>query len=152
MPWSKELAELREREARAKELGGADKVARQHDGGRLTVRERIDALLDNDSFHEVGALAGAVQYDANGEITEYLPANCVMGRGTIDGRPVVVSGDDFTGLSEVTVTTATGGQVDDDTTRGHGGDHVGGNQFGRWFAGNHGRGNDDVDVFSLLGK
>ncbi|MBT6276597.1 MAG: methylmalonyl-CoA carboxyltransferase [Chromatiales bacterium] len=96
MPWSKELAELREREARAKELGGADKVARQHDGGRLTVRERIDALLDNDSFHEVGALAGAVQYDANGEITEYLPANCVMGRGTIDGRPVVVSGDDFT--------------------------------------------------------
>jgi len=96
MPWSAELEELRQREARARTLGGADKIERQHRGGRLTVRERIDALLDADSFHEIGALAGSVQYDDEGNITHYLPSNCVMGRGKIDGRPVVVSGDDFT--------------------------------------------------------
>ena len=39
-------------------MGGADKVKRQHDGGRLTVRERIDRLIDAESFHEVGAIAG----------------------------------------------------------------------------------------------
>ena len=96
MPWTKELDELREREARGRELGGADKIARQHAGGRLTVRERIDALVDEASFHEIGALSGAVRYDDDGNIVEYLPANCVMGRATVDGRPVVVSGDDFT--------------------------------------------------------
>ena len=56
MSWQPELDELRTREAQAREMGGADKVKRQHDGGRLTVRERIDGLLDPDSFHEVGAV------------------------------------------------------------------------------------------------
>ena len=46
MTWQPELDELRAREAYAQQMGGADKVKRQHDGGRLTVRERIDALLD----------------------------------------------------------------------------------------------------------
>ena len=96
MPWTPELEELRMREARASELGGSDKIARQHMSGRLTVRERITQLLDTDSFHEIGALAGAVKYDEQGNIKEYVPSNCVMGRGLIDGRPVVVSGDDFT--------------------------------------------------------
>ena len=52
--WEPELAELRARVALAKELGGADRVARQHEGGRLTVRERIDRMLDPGSFHEIG--------------------------------------------------------------------------------------------------
>ena len=42
MNWRAELEELRLREQLAHEMGGADKVKRQHDGGRLTVRERID--------------------------------------------------------------------------------------------------------------
>ena len=46
MGWQPELDELRERERQARELGGAERVKRQHDGGRLTVRERIDALVD----------------------------------------------------------------------------------------------------------
>ena len=96
MPWTKELNELREREARGRELGGPDKIARQHAGGRLTVRERIDKLIDQGSFHEIGALGGAVSYDDEGNIVDYVPANCVMGRARIDSRPVVVSGDDFT--------------------------------------------------------
>jgi len=77
-------------------MGGADKVRRQHDAGRLTVRERIDRLVDGQSFHEVGAIAGKGEYDASGELRELTPANCVFGRAEIDGRPVVVVGDDFT--------------------------------------------------------
>jgi acetyl-CoA carboxylase carboxyltransferase component len=49
--WEPELAELRHRQALAREMGGKDRVARQHAGGRLTVRERIDQLLDPGSFH-----------------------------------------------------------------------------------------------------
>ena len=40
------------------ELGGAEAVRRQHDEGRLTVRERIDAVVDGGTFQEVGSLAG----------------------------------------------------------------------------------------------
>ncbi len=76
-------------------MGGADKVKRQHDAGRLTVRERIDALLDPGSFHEVGELTGQAEYEG-AELKSVLPTNFVMGRGRIDGRPTVVGGDDFT--------------------------------------------------------
>src|SRR5690348_15460252 len=77
-------------------MGGADKVKRQRDGGKLTVRERIDQLLDPGSFHEIGAIAGKARYDNAGALDEFTPANFVFGRGRIDGRPVVVGGDDFT--------------------------------------------------------
>jgi acetyl-CoA carboxylase carboxyltransferase component len=94
--WDKELAELRQREALAREMGGPERVARQHAGGRLTVRERIERILDPGSFREIGAIAGAADYGPDGEIVAFRPANCVFGRGTMDGRPVVVAGDDFT--------------------------------------------------------
>ena len=96
MSWQPEIDELRRREALARRMGGADKVKRQHDAGKLTVRERIDRLLDGGSFHEIGAIAGRASYDPDGELTDFRPANFVMGRGRIDGRPVVVGGDDFT--------------------------------------------------------
>jgi acetyl-CoA carboxylase carboxyltransferase component len=96
MSWQPELDELRAREAMAKAMGGPDKVARQHAGGRLTVRERIDAMLDPHSFHEIGAIAGKALYGRDGALLEFTPSNCVMGRGRVDGRPVVIVGDDFT--------------------------------------------------------
>ncbi len=96
MGWEKDIDELRRREALAQEMGGAEKVKRQHDGGKLTVRERIDRLLDPGSFHEVGALAGKARYGDNGTLDSFMPANFVVGRGMIEGRPVVVGGDDFT--------------------------------------------------------
>ena len=96
MTWQPELDELRTREAYARQMGGADKVKRQHDGGRLTVRERIDGVLDAGSFHEVGGIAGKAAYDAANNLTALQAANCVFGRGMIAGRPVVVCGDDFT--------------------------------------------------------
>src|SRR6266852_2119321 len=96
MGWQPELDELHERERQARELGAADKVKRQHDAGKLTIRERIDGLVDHGSFHEIGAIAGRAQYDSEGRLVELVPSNCVMGRAAIAGRPVVVVGDDFT--------------------------------------------------------
>ncbi len=96
MSWEKEVEELRRREAMARRMGGPDKIKRQHDGGKLTVRERIDRLLDTDSFHEVGAIAGKAEYDADGNLVDFMASNFVMGRGRIDGRPVVIGADDFT--------------------------------------------------------
>lgn len=77
-------------------MGGVDKVRRQHDQGRLTVRERIDRLIDSGSFHEIGAVSGIGEYDSSGELQKLTPANCVFGRARVEGRTVVVVGDDFT--------------------------------------------------------
>lgn len=77
-------------------MGGVDKVKRQHDQGRLTVRERIDRLIDSGSFHEIGAVSGIGEYDSSGELQKLTPANCVFGRACVEGRTVVVVGDDFT--------------------------------------------------------
>jgi len=50
MNWKPELDDLARREAFAREMGGVDKVKRQRDQGRLTVRERIDRLVDEKAF------------------------------------------------------------------------------------------------------
>ena len=93
--WESEVDELRQRVELAKQMGGPANVERQHASGKLTVRERIDRLLDPGSFHEIGALAGQAGYE-NGQLVSFIPSNFVMGTGRIDGRRVVVAGDDFT--------------------------------------------------------
>jgi acetyl-CoA carboxylase carboxyltransferase component len=94
--WEPELNELSERKALAQQMGGAERVERQHKAGRLSVRERIDQLLDAGTFQEIGSISGVATYDEAGKITEFLPANCVFGRGQLDGRTIIVEGDDFT--------------------------------------------------------
>ncbi|AJG17683.1 acyl-CoA carboxylase subunit beta [Cupriavidus basilensis] len=96
MSWQPEIDELAYRKQLAAQLGGPDKVKRHKDAGKLTVRERIDAIADAGSFREVGALTGSGQYDSNGRLVGLTPANLVMGRAKVDGRPVVLVGDDFT--------------------------------------------------------
>ena len=96
MSWQKEIDELRKRETIAREMGGPERVKRQHDNKRLTVRERIDALVDKGSFHEIGALAGRAEYGAEGERLSFTPSNFVLGTADINGRRVVLGGDDFT--------------------------------------------------------
>src|SRR5436305_14037719 len=96
MNWKPELDDLARREAFAREMGGVDKVKRQRDQGRLTVRERIDKIVDQETFHEIGAISGIGEYDEQGGLKHLTPANCVFGRARIDGRTVVVVGDDFT--------------------------------------------------------
>jgi len=93
--WKPEVDELRRREQLAAQMGGAERVARQHDAGRLTVRERIARLADAESFHETGALTGVPVYEGE-RLVEIRPSNFVMGGARIDGRKVVLGGDDFT--------------------------------------------------------
>jgi acetyl-CoA carboxylase carboxyltransferase component len=93
--WEAELEELRRREELARGMGGPDRIERQHAAGRLTVRERIDRLLDPGTFEEYGALAGFATY-RDGELERFVPANSVVGTGRLGGRRVVVCGDDFT--------------------------------------------------------
>jgi acetyl-CoA carboxylase carboxyltransferase component len=77
-------------------MGGAERVERQHARGRQTVRERIAKLFDEGTFHETGELAGFGHYGDDGALTDFTPANMVVGQGRIDGRRAIVQGDDFT--------------------------------------------------------
>ena len=95
MTWQPELDQVAEVKKKAKEMGGAENVAKHKARGKLTVRDRFDALADPGSFEEVGALAGAPVYEDN-RLTGFTPANCVMGKVDLGGRPVLVSGGDFT--------------------------------------------------------
>ncbi|MBI4595377.1 MAG: methylmalonyl-CoA carboxyltransferase [Candidatus Tectomicrobia bacterium] len=96
MSWKPEIDELQHRRELAQQMGGEANIKRHHDNGKLTVRERIDRLLDPDSFQEIGTLAGSSSYSNDGILSSFRPANFVMGLGRINGRRVVVGGDDFT--------------------------------------------------------
>src|ERR1700730_9335836 len=97
MNWKSEMDELRRREEFAEQLGGAERVKRQHDGGRYTIRERIDRLVDGGSFHEIGKIAGKASYDGKNDLKELTPSNFVFGRARLDGRPVAGGGAGVTG-------------------------------------------------------
>ncbi|MCL4767007.1 MAG: propionyl-CoA carboxylase [Hyphomicrobiaceae bacterium] len=95
MSWSAEAEEIARRRAAAAALGGAEAVAKHHARGRLTIRERIDRLVDPGSLREVGGLTGQGRYE-NGAWVGGTPAPYVMGLAAIGGRPVAVGGEDFT--------------------------------------------------------
>ena len=118
MSWQDEVDELRRREELAKQMGGDERIQRQHDNGRLTVRERIDVLADDNSFHEIGALAGKARYSEDGELESFTPSNFVLGTARINGRRVVIGGDDFTvrgGAADAKVGKFTGLALDAQT-------------------------------------
>ena len=96
MSWKTHIEELRARERLAEQMGGEERVSRQRSQGKLTVRERIAFLADPGSFHEVGKIAGKAGYGTDDSLNEFLPATMVFGRATLDGRPAVILGDDFT--------------------------------------------------------
>ncbi len=96
MSWQPELDDIAKRLKLAEALGGPEKVARHRANGKLTVRERIDGLVDPGSFVEIGGLAGFPQYDGAGNLSGFTPANVRCGRATINGRAVFITGDDFT--------------------------------------------------------
>ncbi|MBI1393501.1 MAG: methylmalonyl-CoA carboxyltransferase [Alphaproteobacteria bacterium] len=96
MTFEDRMKELRRRKADALEMGGADKVARQKERGKLTARERIAGLVDRGSFREIGMIAGAARYGEKGDFEKLRASNFIFGRADIDGRPVVATADDFT--------------------------------------------------------
>ncbi|MEP3247451.1 MAG: carboxyl transferase domain-containing protein [Sneathiella sp.] len=96
MSWEKETEEIALIAQKAKAQGGAEALKVQHAKGRLSVRERIDRLLDPHSFQEHGRLAGSATRNENGQLTDFSPANYVTGLGKIENRLVAVGGEDFT--------------------------------------------------------
>jgi acetyl-CoA carboxylase carboxyltransferase component len=62
MVWQPELDELEKRKQLAYRMGGEENIERQRRGGKLTIRERIDRLVDVGSFRESGVLAGVATY------------------------------------------------------------------------------------------
>jgi acetyl-CoA carboxylase carboxyltransferase component len=104
--WQPEIDELAHRKQLAAQMGGTERVERQRAAGKLTVRERVERFCDPGSFAEIGATAGVGVYDEHVELTGFTPSNLVAGVAEVDGRPVVVSGDDFTvrgGSNEATI-------------------------------------------------
>src|SRR2546428_3534919 len=95
--FSAQIAELQSRRKKNLGMGGAEKVAKQREGGKLTVRERLDLLFDKDTFVEFGLLAHQ-QPVRGGEVdADGTPADGVVtGHGMVDGRQVWVIAYDFT--------------------------------------------------------
>lgn len=104
--WREELEELRQRRQIARGMGGAQSLEKLRAAGRLNARERIAALLDADSFRELGKLAGKGKYDKEGQLQDFQPTNAIVGTGRIDGRKVALHVDDYSiraGSSEATI-------------------------------------------------
>jgi len=95
MSWEKEVGELGRRKVLAKQMGGKEGVERQKKRGKLTVRERIDELVDKGSFQEFMGLTGTGHYKGN-ELVAFTPKGSVVGMGRLDGRKVVINAGDFT--------------------------------------------------------
>ena len=90
------IAELRERSGKAMLGGGEDRLEKQHQGGKMTARERVDALVDPGTFEEMGLFAEhrAVLFGMAGKS---FPADGVVtGAGCVNGRLVHMASQDFT--------------------------------------------------------
>ncbi len=96
MTWEDALDEIAYLKELVAEMGGPERIERQHQGGRYTVRERIAKMADPGSFVEMGGLMGGPEYDDDGNIVGFTPGGYVMGLAELDGRPVAIGGDDFT--------------------------------------------------------
>lgn len=94
-PWQPEIDELEKRRGWAEALGGPEAVEKHEAGGRLTIRGRIEGLVDEGSFQEVGKLTGTAKYSGQ-QVQAVLPAPYVMGIARIRGRRVAIGGEDFT--------------------------------------------------------
>ncbi len=76
--------------------GGTERIKKQHEGGKLTARERIDLLLDPGSFVEIGRFVTHRCTDFEMETQKILGDGVVTGYGNIDGRKIFVFAQDFT--------------------------------------------------------
>ena len=93
---AEKIQQLRELRKQAQLGGGPERIERQHAKGKLTARERLEALLDPGSFVELDAFVVHRCYDFGLEKRRYLGDGVVTGYGTIDGRLVFVFSHDFT--------------------------------------------------------
>ncbi len=90
------IQQLRKLKEQAKLGGGPERIARQHAQGKLTARERLELLLDENSFTELDMFVTHRIYDFGMQERKILGDGVVTGYGTIDGRLVFVFSQDFT--------------------------------------------------------
>jgi propionyl-CoA carboxylase beta chain len=90
------IEELEKRRAQARAGGGERRIASQHAKGKLTARERLDILLDEDSFEEFDMFVEHRSHDFGMENQRFPGDGVVTGWGTINGRVVYVFSKDFT--------------------------------------------------------
>ncbi len=95
MTWQPEVDEIERRKQLAYRMGGEERIKDQHDRGKLTVRERIDGFIDPGSLRERFVLMGSAHYE-DGVLKDFKSRRNVFGLARIDGRPIVVSADDYT--------------------------------------------------------
>ena len=94
--WDIKLNELEERRAKAINGGGQAKIDKQHERGKLTARERLEILFDEGSFVEVNNLMTSRATDFGMDKKRMPGDGVVTGYGTINGRVVFASSQDFT--------------------------------------------------------
>ncbi|MFN2169515.1 MAG: carboxyl transferase domain-containing protein, partial [Anaerolineae bacterium] len=87
---------LRDMRTQAKQGGGQERIERQHAKGKLTARERIERLLDPDTFRELDMFVSHRTVGFGMEEQRYLSDSVVTGWGKVDGRLVYVFAQDFT--------------------------------------------------------
>ena len=87
---------LEEMERRAREAGGAERIARQHNAGRLTARERVELLCDPGSFVELDRFVTHRCTDFGMAENKILGDGVVTGHGLVHGRPLFLFAQDFT--------------------------------------------------------
>lgn len=90
------IEELRARREEARKGGGEDRIASQHDRGKLTARERIEYFLDDGTFNEFDQLRTHRSHNFGMEERQLLTDGVVTGYGEVNGRTVFVFAHDFT--------------------------------------------------------
>ncbi|AKV03638.1 Methylmalonyl-CoA decarboxylase, alpha chain [Labilithrix luteola] len=91
------IADLEARRAKIREMGGAAKIQKQHERGKLTARERLDRLFDDGAWFEIGTHGTQMGLAAGPDGNDKPPADAVVtGFGKVDGRMVCAAAYDFT--------------------------------------------------------
>ena len=96
MSWEKDVKEIKKREDLVLKQGGEEAVDIQHKKGRKTIRERIDLILDKNTFDEIGKIAGSPIYDDENRLENMCQLISFFGFGKINNRDVIIGGEDFT--------------------------------------------------------
>ena len=90
------IEELARRNSEAEAGGGPQRIAKQHEAGKLTARERIELLLDRGTFSELDKFVTHRSQNFGLAEKRFLGDGVVTGTGTINGRPACVFAQDFT--------------------------------------------------------
>ncbi|MBL7179747.1 MAG: methylmalonyl-CoA carboxyltransferase [Desulfobacterales bacterium] len=90
------IKDLKNREAKALEMGGEKAVAKQRESGKLTARERLNVLFDPETFREVDMFVSHRCVNFDMEKIDIPSDGVITGHGQVDGRPVFAFAQDFT--------------------------------------------------------